>query len=162
MRKFIDAVTLCEKFIFPIEGHRKPVVVVNPTKTEFWSVNFRESEGANPSAAGVILKDGTVVVGDGSCLAHDVICAYAGLDIENEKYRLQIWDGVVMAELWVSEEGDVDSTATIEEKIAAVESQFGLTVDEIKAELVAATSRFVPGWKPVCGIWTDYTHLDKV
>lgn len=165
---------LFEKIILPgndflnATDWMKTAVAVNPSRSEFWSNHFRQTKSGEPSempsAAGVLMRDGTLVVGTGHCLSHSDICGYAGLDEDQEKFRLQIWDGKVMAELWLpdSDEGGVDSSATLEEKIAATEKLFGTTINEIKTELSQATARIVPGWRTVCGIWTNYTHLDEV
>ncbi len=112
-----------------------------------------------PSAAGVILKDGTVLVGAGHSLAHDDICNYAGFDISNELFRLQIYAGKVDVELWLPEgtgEGEVLTTDNLDEKIAAAERMTGMTIPEIKSTVAAHTERFVPGWVVNCLLWTEY------
>lgn len=139
------------------------VVAINPTKSEFWSANFRQGKNGlqdKPDAAGVILNDGTVVVGTGHSLSHEDICSYAGLDIANEWVRLQIYNGEVRVEIWIEE--DMASSNDPKDKIiAAAEEQTGMTIDEIKQKVGSLTSRFVPGWKVICMLWTDYSgHID--
>jgi hypothetical protein len=127
------------------------VVAIDPTHSEFWSENFRMEENGfsdEPSAAGVLLKNGTIVVGTGHCLAHDDVCSLAGLDIEEEEFRLQIFHGAVRVEIWLND-GDYP---TPEAKIAQAEKQTGLTIEQIKAKVAAKTSRFVPGWPVICMI----------
>jgi hypothetical protein len=140
------------------------VVAVNPTKSEFWSENFRQGKNGvetTPSAAGVILKDGTVVVGTGHSLAHDVICDYAGLNIDDELFRLQIYDGKVYVEIWIPEEL-ATSDDSLDDKIIAAEKTTGMSIEQIKQKVSSLTARFVPGWKVICMLWTDYVNRVEV
>lgn len=132
------------------------VIAVNPSKSEFWSSNFRQGkdgEKETPTAAGVILDDGTVIVGIGHLLSHDVICDLAGFDINDEWVRLQIHDGKVYVEIWLGDE--VTWSDPIEKKISAAEKLYEMSIDDIKKKVSQITSRFVPGWKVVCLLWTD-------
>lgn len=163
--------TLAEKLIFPgydflnPSDWQKTVVCINPSKSEFWSNNFRQTkEGAvaeTPSAAGVLLKDGNIVVGDGHSLSHEDICNIAGLEIDNELFRLQIWKGKVLIEIWVDEER-ATSKSSLDEKIKAAEEQYGMSLEDMRTIVARATTRFVPGWKVVCGLWTDGSKLTEV
>lgn len=159
---------LAEKLIIPrdtflnADDWMKTVVAINPTKTEFWSPNFRQAKDGSvtqmPDAAGVLMQDRkTVVIGCGHCLAHDTICGYAGLDINNELFRLQIHNGAVHAELWLDEDA-VTHDDPLEKKIAQAEAQYGMSVDEMKKVLFDATQRFTGGWEAKLMLWCDYAE----
>ena len=176
IRKLIDLVetmntdVLSEKIVHRDTTRLNPddwlntVVAINPTKSEFWSANFRQGkEGLqnSPDAAGVIFKDGTVVVGTGHSLSHEDICIHAGLDIDNEWVRLQIFNGEVRVEIWIEE--DMASSNDPKDKIiAAAEEKTGMTIDQIKQKVGSLTSRFVPGWKVICMLWTEYSNYIEV
>lgn len=144
------------------------VVAVNPTKGEFWSANFRQGKGDElepyPSAAGLILTDGTVLVGTGHSMAHHDLCDLSGHDIDNELFRLQIYDQKVDVELWLPEgngDGEVMVEDSLEDKIAAAEKMTGMTLEEIKTKVASHTERFVPGWQVSCLLWAEYYHSTR-
>jgi hypothetical protein len=171
MRNWINLCTLQEKIVHRDTVRRNPgdwlntVVAINPTKSEFWSANFRQTKtgemAESPSAAGVILKDGTVVVGEGHALSHEEICDIAGLDINQEMFRIQIHGGKVCVELWLSED-EVDNKSSTEEKIAAAVKMQKMSIDEIKTHVRNLVSRFVPGWEVRCLLWTEYSRSEEV
>lgn len=142
------------------------VIAINPTKSEFWSANFRQSMSSidkttlsdTPSAAGVILKNGTVVVGIGHVLDHSTICELAGVNVTDEWMRIQIYDSKVYAEIWIPEDW-ATSDDSLEKKILAAEKLKGMSIDEIKQKISKITSRFVPGWEVVCLLWTEGDNL---
>ena len=168
MRNFIDIV---EKIVhrdtikYSSEDWKNTVVAINPTKAEFWSENFRQAKnGAStefPSAAGVFMQNGTIVVGDGHSLSHEDICDCAGLDINDEKFRLQIYNEKVYVEIWISEDL-AENDSPLEQKIEAAQKTTGMDIREIKSLVASKTSRFVPGWIVVCLLWTEYHQSVEV
>jgi hypothetical protein len=169
MRQFINIVEqiLSEKIVHVdrVHGH---VIAVNPTRTEFWSQRFlsRGDRGSDtPNAAGVLMQDGTVAIGNGSLLAHHDICDMAGLDIMDEKFRLQMYDGKVFVELWLHEpEGDngVTHTDSLEQKIAQAEKQYEMPVEDIRKLVFERTTRFTGGWPVEIMLWCDYASPTNI
>ena len=130
------------------------VVAINPSKTEFWSLNFRQGKDGpadTPSAAGVILADGTLVVGTGHALSHETICELAGLDINYEWMRLQIYGGVVVGEIWLSD----NTGESVEEVIAILEQEKAMTTEQIKQKISSITNKIVPSWPVELSVWVE-------
>jgi hypothetical protein len=165
-----DALTedsfLSEKIVHVdrLHGH---IIALNPTHTEFRSQRFLSRDRPNsahngtPSAAGVLMQNGNVVIGNGSCLAHDDICDMAGLDIMDEKFRLQIYDGKVFVELWLNED-DVTHTDSLEEKIAQAEKQYEMPVEDIRKLVFDKTTRFTGGWPVEIMLWCDGAYPTNI
>ncbi len=139
------------------------VVATNPTKSEFFSRHFMQpNKDGNipllPSAAGVVLKNGDIVIGEGHSLSHEDICHYAGLDINDELYRLQIADKKVIVELWLD---DTENSSDLSDKISEAEIKYN-NLDEIRSIVGKATARFIPDWAIVIRLWTEYSSFVDV
>lgn len=118
---------------------RKTIIAVNPTKQE-WAANFPRG------AAGVICKDGRVAIGDGDCLAHDVILDMAGIDQSQEMYRLQICHNIAWAELWLDDDELANPRDPNPEEVdQAIIKHYGASIAEIEATMHECLSRFMPG-----------------
>ncbi len=134
-------ITLVEKVVHRADGY---IIAIEPTKLE-WTTNFRRG------AAGVFLKDGRVVVGDGSCLDHDSVVSMASLDQNLRKYTMQLGPTRGFAELWLMDESaDEMMNMSEAEKAAAVDKElvkrWGGTRAQIEAEVTPALQRFAPGY----------------
>jgi hypothetical protein len=87
------------------------------------------------------MKDGQIVIGDGCCLAHDVICDHAGLDIHNEAYRLQMSRTHCYGEIWMTD-GDYEGMSDDDIRLA-VQEQYGEPLEAMTAKIAAAVQRFM-------------------
>lgn len=163
MRKWIDLIEgkLDEKIVHIGNGiderdWLKTVVSVNPTASEFNSRHYKQPNTSggpatvDPRAAGVIMRDGTVCIGLGNGLSHEDIADYAGLNIENEQYRLQIHDGKVVVEIWIDDDvvDDLPDRASKVEIDQVVENQCGKNSEQIISDVEKAVRRFTQ-WKVV-------------
>lgn len=44
----------------------------------------------------------------------------------------------------------------------AAEKTTGMSIEQIKQKVSSLTARFVPGWKVICMLWTDYVNRVEV
>jgi hypothetical protein len=128
-----EAIVYQDRILNPGDN-RKTVICLAPTKAEW---NARYPQGA----AGVLMKDGQIVIGDGCCLAHDVICDHAGLDIHNEAYRLQMSRTHCYGEIWMTD-GDYEGMSDDDIRLA-VQEQYGEPLEAMTAKIAAAVQRFM-------------------
>lgn len=117
----------------PHPGHRRAVVAVQPTALE-WDREFPYG------AAGILLQDGTMVVGDGTCLSHHEILQLSG-QTQPEAFRLQIGRAHCWAEIWL--EG-VDENSPEQEIRQQVIDSYGEPLECIARRVEEAVTRFAP------------------
>lgn len=101
-----------------------------------------------PSAAGIIMKNGDIAIAEGHAMSHDRICDLAGLDINNELYRLQIYDQGIFVELWF------ENIDTVQEALDIISERYGKDIEEIREEVKGITSRFI-NYPVKIRIWSD-------
>jgi hypothetical protein len=91
-----DLITLCESLGHKVmrDGPQGGVFALNPTRRE-WVANFAER-----GAAGVVLSDGSLAVGDAPALDHPSILLALSIPVTMERYRLQIFNQRIVVELW--------------------------------------------------------------
>lgn len=131
-----EGIVYRDRFVDTSAGDtRRTIIAINPTKAE-WDQFFPRG------AAGVLCKDGKIVVGDGNLLAHDVILDKAGVSQDEEQYRLQICRNVAWVELWLFSDDEHLTPKQVEDLCI---KQYGETIDQITAKLQTAISRFMPG-----------------
>jgi hypothetical protein len=156
MNDFRRLITLCEglnemivhrdRFIQEPElaDSRRTVVAINPTKAE-WDKFFPRG------AAGVLLKNGKIVVGDGNMLPHDAILDYAKVPQNQEKYRLQLCRNGAWVELWMTP-SEWDHHKPDEQEVREYSvKHYGETIEQIEAQLAKAVAPFM-GSAPVKAI----------
>jgi hypothetical protein len=121
---------------FVQHGHtRRTIIAINPSR-QCWEAAFPRG------AAGVLLMDGQIVVGDGDCLAHDTVLDLASIDRDMEEFRLQMYSGMAVAEIWLEDAaGLMDCDEQVHE---AVRNRYGRGLDEIEAKVRRAVERFMP------------------
>jgi hypothetical protein len=81
-------------------------------------------------------------------MSHDRICDLAGLDINNELYRLQIYDQGIFVELWF------ENIDTVQEALDIISERYGKDIEEIREEVKGITSRFI-NYPVKIRIWSD-------
>ena len=116
-------------------GERRTVVAIDPTRAE-WDAFFPEG------AAGVLCRDGRMIVGDGVCLDHLTLMGLAGVPEEQEAYRLQLYRDRVWAEVWTN--FDEDAYLSAEGIRTLVWSEYGEHLDVIEERVRNAASKFMP------------------
>jgi len=125
---------------------RRTVIAVNPTKSE-WDRHFPRG------AAGVLLKNGKIVIGDGNALDHASILSYANIPANQEKYRLQLNRKGAWAEIWLDYPDD-NLNPNESEVREDVLKHYGETIEQIEAQLAKAVAPFM-GSAPVKAIPLD-------
>lgn len=141
MRCFIDIVSnLTETIVYQdkfvkTNYTKKTIIAINPTRSE-WIGRFPEGAG------GVLMKDGTIVIGDGNALDHATICEMAGLDVRNEAFRLQLYLTGAYAEIWLNDE-DVETPPPFDLIEQRVVEQYGETLVSITNKVKTAVHRFM-------------------
>jgi hypothetical protein len=132
----VSGVVFRDRFIQ--QGNTRLTVVAIDPSPSCWESNFPSG------AAGVLLKDGRIVVGDGNCLSHSDILHHAWISDDDELYRLQIFNGAAFAEVWL--DGDLfdDDDVSVEDVHAAVMQEYGETIDRIAERVAVAVRRFWP------------------
>lgn len=131
MRELINLITENIVHRDRIDG---TIVSINPTKLE-WQRAFKEG------AAGVFCKDGMIVIGEGPLLAHDVILYHASIDVDMEKYRLQLTKKGAWAELWI--ENEWENIPTQEDLNLAIKRVYGHSLGDIEREVSPVLQKFM-------------------
>lgn len=131
MRKWIN---LISEQIVQDHNTKRTVVAINPTRAE-WVNMFPNG------AAGVMLRDGRILVGDGNLLDHSSIMDYADIPHRMELCRLQMHSSRgLFAELWIPDELEESSE---EEIISALETDLNMTLGELEDKIKKAVRPFM-------------------
>lgn len=142
-----------------VQAHNtgKTIVLVNPTKAEWEMLGKEYPRGA----AGVIMKNGDFIVGNGDATSHEDLCNHANMNIRNEYARVQLSRTAAYLELWsdtFSEWSSYEQKTPLPPFDAVqieVLANYGKTLEELEQLLKKKVSKFM-GDVPVMAIPMDY------